>query len=112
EAVFESETPRTWAGKAMEQTVLAEARTSPSLRSALGSAARSVKQGIRSVPGRPFLRELALETLDAVGRPIVGDMADVVAQVSRDTIAQYEKAARYRFVRDLAGGDQGLERAM
>jgi hypothetical protein len=112
EAVFQPDVPRTWAGKAMEETVLAEARNSPSLRRALASAARSVNQRLRSVPGRPFVRELALDALDVVGRPIAGDMADVVAQVSRDTIAQYEKAARYRFVREIAAGERGLETAM
>jgi hypothetical protein len=112
EAVFQPEAPRTWAGKAMEKTVLAEARTSPSLRQALAKAARSVNQGIRSIPGRPFLRELALDALEVAGRPITGPMTDALAQISRDTIAQHEKLARYRFVRDLAGGDQGLEKAM
>src|SRR5262249_30705066 len=93
EAVFEAEAPRTWVGKAMEETVLAEARTSPSLRRALANSARSAGQGLRSAPGRPFLRELALEAFNAAGRPIVGDAADVIAQVSRDTLAQYEMAA-------------------
>jgi hypothetical protein len=112
EAVFQHEAPRTWAGKAMEETVLAEARTSSSLRRALASAARSVNQGIRSIPGRPFLRELAVDAINVVGRPIGGPLADFVGEVSRDTIAQYEKAARYRFVNDLAGGDRGLEKAL
>ena len=60
EAVFEAEAPRTWAGKAMEQTVLKEARTSPSLRRALANATRAVGQHIRAVPGRRFVGELAL----------------------------------------------------
>ena len=38
-------------------------------------------------------------------------MTDVIAQVSRDTLVQYEKMARYRFVRELAG-DRGIEAAM
>ncbi len=111
EAVFEAETPRTAVGKAMEKTVLAEARTSPSLRRALAKSARSVGQRIRSIPGRRFWAELAIDALDTAGRPVVGDVADVVTQVSRDTLAQYEKAARYRFVRDLVG-DRGIETAM
>ena len=111
EAVFQPETPRTWAGKAMEETVLAEAQDL-SLAPPRALECRPVRR-----PGDPLGPRAAVlrarpRALDVAGRPLVGPMADVVAQVSRDTITQYEKAARYRFVRDLAGGDRGLETAM
>jgi hypothetical protein len=112
QAVFETASPRTWVGKEMEGMLVREARTSPKLRQVLLDRARAVGQNLRSLPGRRFLGELALDALDAAGRPVLGDAAtDLITQLSRDTLVQYERAARYRFIKALAG-DGGVETAL
>ena len=121
QAIFRNDAPRTFAGQAMHDQVLMEMRRSPGFRQTVVAQAPAAQARLRagfgisprSPPGQRLWSELSLTTLDAAVERVAGpDVADMVGEISRTTLKNYETAQRYEFMRNLAGGDKGLQSAL
>jgi hypothetical protein len=121
QSIFRNDAPRTLAGKAMREEILAEMRLSPRFRQTVIAEAPAARARLlgdwgtraRSVPGQRFWSELTLTTFDAAVERVAGpEVADALGEISRATLSNYEAARRYQFLRDLAGGRGGLQSAL
>jgi hypothetical protein len=121
ESIFRSEAPRTAPGQAMYDQLVREMRLAPGFREQVIAQAPRVRARLlagsglapRAPPSGRLLSELSLTAFEsAVDRVAGPTAADAFGEIARSTLINYEKACRYEFMRDLAGGESKLSDAL